>query len=87
VDVIFIALPLQDHKGCIFYKKCVVARKCLRNGGVNPECRTYYSDQGKNADGLNHADVLHLSDGRAWIRWKGITSNYSSDVLIEVKYK
>ena len=48
---------------------------------------TYYSDQGKNADGLNHADVLHLSDGRAWIRWKGITSNYSSDVLIEVKYK
>jgi hypothetical protein len=39
VDVIFIALPLQDHKGCIFYKKYVVARKCLRNGCVNPECR------------------------------------------------
>jgi hypothetical protein len=41
VDAIFIALPLQDHKGCIFYKKYVVARKCLRNGGVNPECRNY----------------------------------------------
>jgi len=39
VDAIFIALPLQDHKGCIFYKKYVVARKCLRDGGVNPECR------------------------------------------------
>ncbi len=34
-------LPLQDRMVCIFYKKYVVPRKCLREGWVNPECRIY----------------------------------------------
>jgi len=49
-----------------------------------PEGLTYYSDQSKNPDGLKHANVIDLSGGRSWISWKGITSKYSSDVVVEV---
>jgi len=52
--VIFIALPLQDHNGSIFYKKYVVARKCLRNGCVNPECRLEDgTEEFSNIHGIN----------------------------------
>ncbi len=52
-----------------------------------PDGLTYYSDQSKNPDGLKHANVIDLSAGRSWISWKGITSQYSSDVVVEVRGK
>jgi len=46
--------------------------------------RIYYTDQIRNPDGLKHADVFDLAEGKAWISWKGIANKNSSDALIEV---
>ena len=48
---------------------------------------TYYSDPKMNPDGVKHASIFDLSDGREWISWRGITGKYSSDVVIEVTPK
>ena len=50
-----------------------------------PDGLIYYSDQSKNPDGRKHANVIDLSGGRSWISWKGITSKYSSDAVVEVR--